>query len=397
MELGPDNGYEYGMSRELTFFVNDVIEELTVAAIAEEAGQRGWATRLSRDLSAPADVGFYVSHVYDLPAVRSAFSVIMLHDLGQQQTSWPHFWQVEPWARFDVGLLPGPRWQAMHDMEARRPGWVGPRLGVYEVGWPKADRLFAQSPSFQRDVAQLRASLAGDPGPYILYAPTYENDGKQEDVVQACRGLEATLLIKQAVWPDAFPDMQRNIREMADRHRGRYPRVHVLDPGLDIMVALGLAQVLITDESNVMFEALLREVPTISVQDWLVPCEKPARRVKAQHDFLIRSTRAGLRDDLQRGLAGGCTPASFGLPQPLSYYQGQWFSHRGHAARSIMDVVEWTAGREPGSLSGPAPILQRCEIERTRLAAWRAEVERSLSWRMTRPLRALTRRARRSP
>lgn len=384
------------MSRELTFFVHDVIEELTVAAIAEEAGRRGWVTRLSHDLSAPADVGFYVSHVYDIPAVRSAFSVIMLHDLGQQQTSWPHFWQVEPWARFDVGLLPGPRWQAMHDQEARRPGWVGPRLGVYEVGWPKADRLWTQTASYQGEVAQLRASLAPDQGPYILYAPSYENDGKQEDVVQACRGLNATLLIKQAVWPDAYPEIQRNIREMAERHRGRYPRVHVLDPGLDIMVALGLAQMLITDESNVMFEALLREVPTISVQDWLVPCEQPARTVRAGHDFLIRSTRAGLRELLQSGLAGGCTPASFGLVQPMSYYQEQWFSHRGHAAQSILDVVEWTAGRVPGSLSGPAPVLQRSEGERARLAAWRTEVERSVSWRVTRPLRALTKKVGRS-
>lgn len=385
------------MPRAITFFVSDSIEELTVSEIADEARRRDWAVTHQRDLSAPAEIGFYVSHVYDIPIVRASFSVVMLHDLGQQQTSWPNFWQAEPWSAFDVGLLPGPRWQAMYDEVSAAPAFSGaPRLGVYEVGWPKADRLCVRRDEFNRELNRVRSELRLPDGPTILYAPSYENDGKQDDVVQACSKLPVNLLIKQAPWSDAWPDIQRNIREMADRHRG-LPRVHLLDPELDIMSALGLADLLITDESCVMFESLLQDVPTLSVQDWLVPCENPPRRVQARHEFAIRTTRANLGDDIRRGLEAGFTTKTYGLPHPLSHYQSQWFSHRGRSAIAIMDLIEWTAGSHPESRSGPGPRIQRWVNENTRLVRWRKDVEASLSWRMTRPLRGVIDRFRRTP
>jgi hypothetical protein len=297
------------MSRTITFFVTEPIEELTVASVAEEAVRRGHTVRFESRLEAEADVGLYVPHATAIPRVNARFSMVMLHDLGQQQVSWPHFWQVEPWDRFDVGLLPGPAWRAMYEATCVQPGFQGPRLGVYSVGWPKFDRVVAREAALREEVRALTERLHLPAGRNILYAPSYENDGKQDDVVAACRDLEANLLIKHASWPDRYPKRIKAIEDAERKHRGQHPRVFILDHDLDIMTALAMADVLVTDESNVMFEALLFGVPAISVQDWMVPCETPPRRVWKNHDFVIPSTRAALARDMHQALAAYRDPA----------------------------------------------------------------------------------------
>jgi hypothetical protein len=377
------------MNRELTFFVTEPIEELTVGAIAEEALRRGYTTRFEHRMDAEADLGLYVSHVNMIPEVRSTFSAIMLHDLGQHHVVWPHFWQAEPWDRFDVGLLPGPAWREMYEAESLLPGFHGPRLGAFEVGWPKADRLVTGEAALRAEVASHRERLGIQAGPSVLYAPSFENDGKQDDVVQACRDLDCNLLIKQAPWPDSHPEMVANIEEMANAHRGRHPRLHILDSRMDIMSALAMADVLVTDESCVMFEALLFGVPSISVQDWVVPIKTDRRRVRARHDFSVLSTRAQLREHIRILLEQGFHAPGLGKSNTLMGYRDRWFSRRGRAAVATMDLLEWMSGSSPVTSPLHRLFRQQDELKQqvTQLQTWRMEVERSLSWRMTRPLR----------
>lgn len=384
------------MSRTITFFVTEPIEELTVASVAEEATRRGHAVRFESRLDAEADVGIYVPHATAIPRVNAHFSMVMLHDLGQQQVSWPHFWQVEPWDRFDVGLLPGPAWRAMYEASSVQPGFRGPRLGVYTVGWPKFDRVVAREAALRDEVRALAGHLNLPAGPNILYAPSYENDGKQDDVVAACRNLEANLLIKHASWPERYPERIKAIAEAERKHRGQHPRVFILDHQLDIMTALAMADVLVTDESNVMFEALLFGVPAISVQDWMVPCETPPRRVWKNHDFAIPSTRAELARDMQRVMEAHRDPASPGAARDLAAHRDRWFSHRGRSGQAILDLLEWMAGPSPESqaLAGPQPRILSLERTLNELQQWRSTVHRSASWRLTAPLRRMVDRSR---
>lgn len=377
------------MSRTITFFVTEPIEELTVASVAEEAVRRGHTVRFEHRLDAEADVGIYVPHAPSIPRIQARFSMVMLHDLGQQQVAWPNFWQVEPWDRFDVGLLPGPAWRKMYETCCSRPGFKGPRLGVYTVGWPKSDRVVAREAALRAEIHLLAERLHLPAGRNILYAPSYENDCKQDDVVAACRDLEANLLIKHASWPDRYPERIKAIEEAERKHRGKHPRVFMLDHHLDIMTALAMADLLVTDESNVMFEALLFGVPAITVQDWLVPCETPPRRVWPGHEFTIPSTRTELARDIRRVLQNGFDPDRTGNRLPLADYRDRWFSHRGRSGQAILDLMEWLAGSSPDTqaLAGPQPRVLALERTLDEAQQWRATVEHSASWRLTAPLR----------
>ena len=45
-------------------------------------------------------------------------------------------------------------------------------------------------------------------------------------------------------------------------------KVYIVDPSDNIMDYYGLADLLITDESSVIYEALLFDLPSLSIQDW---------------------------------------------------------------------------------------------------------------------------------
>ncbi len=333
------------MKPSITFFVTDLIEELTFRAVKNEAERRGFETSCSYDLSARAQIGLYCCHVTMIEQVNADFSVIMLHDIGQGQEYWPNFWQIETWERFDLGLLPGPMWQSMYNRTASDPAFHGPLLGAYNSGWPKSDRLYDKSGEFHLEVREARKRLGLSEGKTVLYAPSWENDGKQDDFVNSCLDLGCNLLIKQAAWPDAYPHIVRNIDEMEAKYRGYHPRVHVMDRTADILTALALSDVLVTDESCVMFEALLFNVPSISVSDWLIPDVVPSRHTSAHHDFVIHCTKEQLREQVRAVLDQGRNISGNG--KDASYYRGEWYSHLGRSASTCMDLIEWLYESKP--------------------------------------------------
>jgi hypothetical protein len=132
--------------------------------------------------------------------------MVMLHDLGQEQ--WPecpslepNFWSVSPWSEFDIGVLPGRAWsQCWLSVSANAS--ARPRIGEFALGWPKADLVFRNHASFNKEVNQLKATLRLKDRPSELYAPLWENDGKQDDFVRSLIHMPVNLLIKQAPWPE---------------------------------------------------------------------------------------------------------------------------------------------------------------------------------------------------
>ena len=87
--------------------------------------------------------------------------------------------------------------------------------------------------------------------PYsVLYAPSWENDGKEDDFIKAVQGLSVNLLIKQAAWNEWYPDIIRNIREMRQLHEGKYDNVYYIEPEEDIFTALGLSLIHISEPTR---------------------------------------------------------------------------------------------------------------------------------------------------
>ena len=354
------------MKTKITFFITDLIERLTFDGIKNEAERRGYETQFSYDLSEPAQLGFYCCHTPLVSKVNAEFSVVMLHDIGQGQERWPNFWQYEPWDNFDLGLLPGPSWKAMYDNMTVSPNFPGPLLGAFDVGWPKSDRLFTAADDLANEAALARKQLNLAEGKVVLYAPSWENDGKQDDFVNSCLDIGCNLLVKQAPWPDSHPEIVKNIDQMEAKYRNYHPRLHIMNRETDIITALALSDVIVTDESCVMFEALLFNIPSISVRDWIIPDCTPPRFSSAPHDFVIQSSKSKLREDVSMAL--DYDKNSNSTDGKMAGYRAKWFSHMGSSAVACMDLVEWLYCSQP----------YKTAIENTKLSAKLLRLEQKL-------------------
>lgn len=337
--------------RSLTLFYTDKIELQTLQPVADVAGERGYEVSFSDDLGRSADIGIYCSHRPN-PA-NSRFSVIMLHDMAQRHDVWPDFWKTEPWRDFDIGVLPGrawaERWSAVSWRNEARP-----RSGAFDLGWPKADLVFRDAERFRVESEKLRQGLGLKHQRSILYAPSWENDGKQDEFVRACRDLPVNLLLKQAPWSAAYPGQLENIRAMNALHRQCADNVFVVDANVSIMYCLRLADAIVSDESSVLIEALLLGVPGIAVLDWMIPDRDPPRPACVPYDFVTKTTRVGLREAVAEVLAQGDVARDRTVQ-----LRDHHFSNLGSSAQRIMDVIEAAlAGR-------PLPVqpLQARQLE----------------------------------
>lgn len=336
-------------SRKFTFFHTDGCEKQTLEPIAEEAARRGYPVRFTEDMREKADIGFYCQHAC---RPNANFSVITLHDLAQRHDIWPRFWQTEPWNDFDIGLVPGEtwveRWQSQADFPVARP-----RLGLFNLGWPKADLVFRSRSRFTEAATELRQKLGLQHEQSVLYAPSWENDGKQDDFVRTLVDLPVNLLLKQAPWSNDYPMVLENIRTMNELHRGCAPNVHIIDPDISIMYCLGLADVLVSDESSVLTEALLLDVPGVAVEDWLIPDRIPSRFSEVPYDYVIKTRKNELRHTVQEILAA---PASF--REATAQAKHQQFSNLGQSANAILDTVEAAIGGHPLPYPPCAPQVE---------------------------------------
>lgn len=318
------------MERLFTFFHTDGCELQAVQPLADELRARGLAVRFSEDLDEPVDVGIYCQHAVK-PQAR--FAVIMLHDLAQRHDIWPAFWAHEPWHRFDIGLVPGSawadRWQSQRD-----DGRAHPRLGVFEAGWPKSDLVWKSRDAFAEATTALRASLQLPHAQTVLYAPSWENHGKQDDFVRRLIDLPVNLLLKQAPWPPAYGWVLDNIAQMDALHRGIAPHVRVVDRDVSIMHCIGVSDLLVSDESSVLIEASLHGVPSVAVVDWPIPDCDPPRMASVPFDHVRKIGRADLRATVEEILAD---PAA--ATAQAHALRAAHFGTLGHSARLCADIL----------------------------------------------------------
>ncbi|MDP3744464.1 MAG: hypothetical protein Q8Q76_09020 [Methylotenera sp.] len=336
----------------MTFFYTDNCERQALEPIANEAEKRGIDVRFSTNSKEFAEIGVYCEHAC---TPNADFSVILLHDLAQRHDIWPNFWHYEPWSAFDIGLVPGKswidRWQTQADYPVARP-----RLGVFDFGWPKADLAFRDKEVFSREAEKLRVTLGLKYEKSVLYAPSWENHGKQDDFVKAFVDMPVNVLLKQAPWSDAYPGVLENIRQMNELHRDCADNVHIIDIEVSIMYCLSLADVLVSDESSVLTEALLLDVPGVAVTDWLIPDTNPPRFASVPYDYVTKTTKAQMRQTVEAILN---EPEN--IRQKTRQDRDNQFSNLGNSAVLIMDTI--TAAFEGRELPHPA-IAAKVDLDR---------------------------------
>lgn len=342
-----------------TFFYTDNCERQALAPIADEMAARGHPVRWSMDASEYAEVGVYCEHAC---TPNAGFSVVLLHDLAQRHDIWPHFWHHEPWHHFDMGILPGPAWVERWQAQAHLPQ-ARPKLGVFDLGWPKADLIYRNQALFKAQAEQLRVQLGLKHARSVLYAPSWENHGKQDEFVQALKDLPVNLLLKQAPWSQQYRWVLDNIDAMDALHRNCADNVFVIDREISIMYCLGLADVMVSDESSVLTEALLLDVPGIAVTDWLIPDTHPPRPASVPYDYVIKTVRADLRQTVEQVLA-----QTTDTQQQTTAHKHHQFAQLGQSARLIADNIQAALAAEPL----PTPSLQ-AQVDTDRQLYLRAE------------------------
>lgn len=335
------------LKKEITFIYQDAVQKQVYEMIAEEARKRGYQTKLTDDPFAKCEIGWYCDHV-NFPQF-SRFSLIMLHDIIQQYGNWPDNWLREPWNKYDIGFLPSRIWEDNWNQSSQ---WyyANPRKGVYLTGWPKADRLARYLHSDEKE--RLTAKLGLDPSkPTILYAPAWENDGKQDEFVQAMLKLNVNILIKQAPWPPSYADQLRNIREMYELHKDN-PRVCQMDARENILDAILVSDILVSEESSTMSEAVMMGRPAISVMDWMIPDTTPSRLPVSDPEYVIQTKKADLTACVEEVLSNYDR-----YHQAAQKYADDHFSNIGKCIPMMMDVLDAAVeGREsPHAALQPQP------------------------------------------
>ena len=315
----------------ITFYYTDNCERQTVEPIAEEAKLRGFPVKMSNDMNEKSVIGFYCQHNQ---RPKSGLSIIMLHDMAQRHDVWPNFWFHEPWNEFDIGILPGKmwvdRWKLMSKLRVSQP-----KIGVFDLGWPKADLIYKNMDEFATKTVKFKSELNLKYDKTILYAPSWENNGKQDEFVQSLMDLPVNLLLKQAPWPKNYAFVLENIRKMNELHRNIADNVHIIDPEISIMYCIGASDLLVSDESSVLLEAALYGIPSLAVSDWLIPDQNPPRLACVPFENINKTKLADLRQTCLDILTDKTQARSNALT-----IRDEHFSNLGNSSLAIMNLIE---------------------------------------------------------
>lgn len=320
------------IKKEITFIYTDKLEHQCAEPIAKEAVKRGYKVKFSNNQFEKCEIGFYCQHV-NFPK-NSKFSCVMLHDLGQQHGEWPNMWKNEFWSQFDLGFLPSKEWADMW-YDASCYDFVRPRLGCYFTGWPKADNIHQKY--FTEECDKIVSEYGIDTSKKtILYAPSWEWDNRQLEMIEACKGLNVNLIIKQFPWnPDFFPFQYNLCQEMAEKSRN-IQNVFVLDASINIFNAINLCDVLISEESSTLYEAMMLDKPVIAVTDWLIPDSYPdsPRLPDFPYDFAIHIKKNKIKETLLDVISNNS------YRDKIINYRKTNYPNIGVAAQMVMDVLD---------------------------------------------------------
>lgn len=327
----PDSNLQCkGVRKEITIFYTDKGEFYNLKPIEQEAVKRGYNVRFTSDVTEKAEIGIYCQHV--CYPQNSKFSVVLLHDMAQGHNRWPNLWELERWNVFDIGIVPGKSW-ADRWKKCASFYYANPRCGTYEFGYPKSD--YVNDTSVVERAIEIRKKLKMPDRFTVLYAPSWENDNKEDEFIKAVEQLDINMLVKQSDWSEAYQHIIDNIKYMRSLHEGKYENLYYIEPEESIMTALALCDMVVSDESSVMAEALMFGKPSIAVTDWMIPDQNPPRLASVPMDYVIKCKKNDLGEKI------------LSVMNHSEEYEGilqkgrDTFSNQGNVCRDIMDAIDY--------------------------------------------------------
>jgi hypothetical protein len=248
------------MKKKIAFYYQDLHQKHLFRYIANHLNKKKFNIFFTNNLNLKCDFGFYAENSNNINKINAKISFISLGGMDQGKLFWPNLWIKENWQNFDFGILPGKNWANMW----KNSSWYdksSPKKGMLLTGWPKTEHL--------KDVKLSKKNKRT-----ILYAPGFETDNKGMDVVDALKDTNIKLLIKHLPWDQKkdlirFKDLRKNIIQMIKYAKYKLgKRAYVINVKENIMNYYNKADILVTDESSVIYEALLYNLPSLSCEDW---------------------------------------------------------------------------------------------------------------------------------
>ncbi len=313
------------LDKKITFFYTDAGEYHNLFPLAEEAKKRGFEISFESNMDEKAVIGVYCQHEYN--PKNSQFSIILLHDLTQGNFNWPDHWAAEHWDGFDIGILPGREWCKRWELSSSQY-YSNTRFGVYEFGYPKGDTI--KSPALWEEVEKWKNKWPFKYDKTILYAPSFEQNGKEEDFIQALHTMEVNLIVKHADWDDNLPQaakFKQCIADMRRLHEGKYENLYYVETKENIFPLIALSDLVVSDDSSVMTEALLFHVPSISVSEW--------RNYTLPYHYVFQCSKTELRqyaEDILKGRE---------KEKEIQKWSSELFSNVGKTSSLFIDLVEY--------------------------------------------------------
>ncbi len=323
------------MKKEITFFYRDECEKWATENIYHEAKKKGFKVRYSKNLLEKCEVGIYPVDEYK--KTNSKLSIVMLHGMDQGRIFWPNHWSNEPWNKYDIGFLPGKSWVNRWLNSSWDPS-SQTKKGVYETGWPKSDSLFDNK--FKNKVKALRKKLKLKYKNTILYAPSFETDNKEIDVCNSLKNLKVNLLIKHWLTSKDYKDnldLKKNINKANKYAIKNTSNATILDPNLSIINALAISDILITDESSVLYEALLLDIPTLSVSDWKMRINNSStpRLIRPSKDCYKVVKKNKLNEEIQKIIKQKEI-----IKKKIRYLKNYHYSNLGKSSKIIVSIID---------------------------------------------------------
>ena len=323
--------------KDITFIYQNKAEYYNVLPVVKEAQKRGYRVTTTMDKQAKAEICVYQEHT-NYPE-NAKFSAILLHDMAQGHNRWPNFWELEPWDKYDFGILPGEQWHELWRINGCMP-YANPTHGVFRLGYPKSD--YVTSPELIERAKMLEDKLHFKYNYTILYAASWENDGKEDDFVQALHELPVNLLIKANSWKGGYMEkyyyIEENIAEQRKLHEGKYENLYYLEQEESIMTALQMCDMVVSDESSVMGEALMFGKPSLAVIDWTIQDNPPpalARLSDVRVDYVFTCTKDKIQENVLKIMNHSVDI------QKLLDRKSNMYSNIGTSSSDIMDAIDY--------------------------------------------------------
>ena len=117
-------------------------------------------------------------------------------------------------------------------------------------------------------------------------------------------------------------------------HENKYDNLTYIEPEENILVALCVCDMVVSDESSVMTEAVLYGKPSLAITDWLIPDEKPHRYSSVPFDYVIKGTKETMREIVKKLFTDKDM-----YKQACQLGKG-FFANQGHASEYIVRLID---------------------------------------------------------